>query len=79
MSKLTARFVTFPVCHSPFDTGIPRVGGFIIPKVRLAFLSGTMYYYLGGYDPNTGKEIWRHRLPAGGPATPSTYLGGDCR
>ena len=31
------------------------------------------------YGRQTGEEIWRSRLPAGGQATPSTYLGADGR
>jgi quinoprotein glucose dehydrogenase len=43
----------------------------------VAFLSGTLDYYVRGYDLADGKELWRARLPAGGQATPSTYLGRD--
>lgn len=37
-----------------------------------ATLSGTLDYYVRGYDLQTGEEIWRDRLPVGGQATPST-------
>ena len=63
----------------PFKMGVPGIGGPIITKGGLAFLSGTMDYYVRGYDLKTGEEIWRQRLPAGGQATPSTYLGSDGR
>ena len=63
----------------PFKMGVPGIGGPIITKGGLAFLSGTMDYYVRGYELKTGKEIWRDRLPAGGQATPSTYLGADGR
>jgi quinoprotein glucose dehydrogenase len=59
--------------------GVPGIGGPIITKGGLAFLSGTMDYYVRGYDLRTGAELWRARLPAGGQATPSTYLGADGR
>lgn len=63
----------------PFEMGVPGIGGPIVTKGGVAFLSGTLDYYVRGYDLNTGEEIWRARLPAGGQATPSTYLGSDGR
>ena len=30
----------------------------------------------GAYDTLTGRELWRTRLPAGGQATPITYMSG---
>ncbi|HET6618823.1 MAG TPA: PQQ-binding-like beta-propeller repeat protein [Dongiaceae bacterium] len=63
----------------PFKMGVPGIGGPIITKGGVAFLSGTMDDYVRGYDLATGKEIWRDRLPAGGQATPSTYQGSDGR
>ena len=32
-----------------------------------------------GYDVTTGEKLWEKRLPAGGQATPMTYLGADGR
>ncbi|MFO1173375.1 MAG: membrane-bound PQQ-dependent dehydrogenase, glucose/quinate/shikimate family [Hyphomicrobiaceae bacterium] len=63
----------------PFKMGVPGIGGPIITKGGVAFLSGTLDYYVRGYDLKTGAELWRARLPAGGQATPSTYLGADGR
>jgi len=63
----------------PFKMGVPGIGGPIITKGGVAFLSGTLDYYVRGYDLKTGAEIWRARLPAGGQATPSTYKGADGR
>ncbi|HEX5779433.1 MAG TPA: PQQ-binding-like beta-propeller repeat protein [Xanthobacteraceae bacterium] len=63
----------------PFEMGVPGIGGPIVTKGGVAFLSGTLDYYVRGYDLRTGAEIWRARLPAGGQATPSTYLGRDGR
>jgi quinoprotein glucose dehydrogenase len=59
--------------------GVPGIGGPIVTKGGVAFLSGTLDDYVRGYDLETGAEIWRARLPAGGQATPSTYLGSDGR
>jgi quinoprotein glucose dehydrogenase len=63
----------------PFRMGVPSLGGPIITAGGLAFLSGTVDYYVRGYDMRDGQEIWRARLPAGGQATPMTYLGADGR
>lgn len=63
----------------PFKMGVPGIGGPIVTRGGVAFLSGTMDYYVRGYDLRTGDELWRSRLPAGGQATPSTYLGADGR
>lgn len=63
----------------PFEMGVPGIGGPIITGGGVAFLSGTLDYYVRSYDLQTGNEIWRDRLPAGGQATPSTYLGADGR
>lgn len=63
----------------PFEMGVPGIGGPIITGGGLAFLSGTLDYYVRGYDLATGEELWRARLPAGGQATPSTYEGRDGR
>lgn len=63
----------------PFEMGVPGIGGPIVTAGGVAFLSGTLDYYVRGYDLGTGEEIWRARLPAGGQATPATYLGRDGR
>ncbi|QIB34573.1 membrane-bound PQQ-dependent dehydrogenase, glucose/quinate/shikimate family [Ancylobacter pratisalsi] len=63
----------------PFKMGVPGIGGPIITKGGVAFLSGTLDYYVRGYDLKTGAQLWQARLPAGGQATPSTYLGADGR
>lgn len=63
----------------PFRMGVPSLGGPIVTAGGVAFLSGTLDYYVRGYDLATGEELWRARLPAGGQATPMTYLGEDGR
>lgn len=63
----------------PFKMGVPGIGGPIVTAGGVAFLSGTLDYYVRGYDLRTGEELWRARLPAGGQATPSTYMGEDGR
>lgn len=63
----------------PFKMGVPNLGGPMMTGGGVAFLSGTLDYYVRAYDVTTGKQIWEDRLPAGGQATPMTYLGEDGR
>ncbi len=63
----------------PFKMGVPNLGGPIMTAGGVAFLSGTLDYYLRAYDVTDGKELWKARLPAGGQATPMTYTGADGR
>lgn len=63
----------------PFRMGVPSLGGPLVTAGGVAFLSGTLDYYVRGYDLATGRELWSSRLPAGGQATPMTYLAPDGR
>ena len=63
----------------PFKMGVPSLGGPIVTAGGVAFLSGTLDNYLRAYDVTSGKQLWQSRLPAGGQATPMTYLGEDGR
>lgn len=63
----------------PFRMGVPNLGGPLVTAGGVAFLSGTIDYYVRGYDLATGEELWRARLPAGGQATPMTYQAADGR
>lgn len=53
--------------------GTPNVGGPIVTSGGLIFIGATMDDYLRAFDVETGKELWKGRLPAGGQATPMTY------
>jgi quinoprotein glucose dehydrogenase len=57
----------------PLKLGVPGIGGPILTKGGVAFLSGTLDYYVRAYDVKTGRQIWQSRLPAGGQATPMSY------
>jgi quinoprotein glucose dehydrogenase len=39
----------------------------------VAFMGSALDYYLRAYDTETGKVLWKARLPAGGQATPMSY------
>jgi quinoprotein glucose dehydrogenase len=55
-------------------TGTPNFGGPIATAGGLVFIGAAMDNYLRAFDAKTGKELWRGRLPAGGQATPMTYM-----
>lgn len=63
----------------PFKMGVPDLGGPIVTAGGVAFLSGTLDYFVRAYDLTDGRQLWESRLPAGGQATPMTYLGADGR
>ena len=63
----------------PFRMGVPNLGGPAMTAGGVAFLSGSMDDYVRGYDVRDGRQLWESRLPAGGQATPMTYLGADGR
>jgi quinoprotein glucose dehydrogenase len=57
----------------PIDFGLPNLGGPIATAGGLVFIGAAMDSYLRAYDLETGEELWKDRLPAGGNATPMTY------
>lgn len=68
-----------PIIPLPFPVGVPAMGGPMTTAGGIAFLSGTLDQYLRAYDITDGRELWSVRLPAGGQATPMTFLGKDGR
>lgn len=58
------------------DFGMPNMGGPIVTAGDLVFVAAAMDGYLRAFDIETGRELWKHRLPAGGQATPMTYRAG---
>lgn len=63
----------------PPDTGMINLGGAITTAGGLVFIGATLDAYLRAFDVETGRELWKFKLPAGGKATPMTYLGKDGR
>lgn len=57
--------------------GMPTMGGPLVTKGGLTFFHGSLDYYVRAFDNNTGKELWRGRLPVGGQGAPMTYMGKD--
>ena len=56
------------------NTGTPNFGGPIVTAGGVIFIGATLDNYLRAFDVSNGKELWRGRLPAGGQATPLTYV-----
>jgi quinoprotein glucose dehydrogenase len=62
-----------------FRMGVPGIGGPLMTAGGVAFYSGALDNYVRAYDVDSGRQLWQDRLPAGGQATPMTYLGADQR
>ncbi|MBP7615896.1 MAG: PQQ-binding-like beta-propeller repeat protein, partial [Steroidobacteraceae bacterium] len=58
------------------DSGMPSLGGAIVTAGDLIFVGASMDSQFRAFDVETGKELWRRALPAGGQATPMTYRAG---
>jgi quinate dehydrogenase (quinone) len=58
----------------PIPLGLPTLGGTASTRSGLVFAAGTQDFYLRALDQNTGKELWKARLPVGAQATPAIYV-----
>ena len=54
--------------------GMPSLGGPVLTGGGVAFIAAASDDYLRAYEPRTGRALWKARLPAGGQATPMTYV-----
>jgi quinoprotein glucose dehydrogenase len=57
-----------------FIRGLPNLGGPIVAASGLVFIAAAMDNKLRAFDDATGEELWQAPLPAGGQATPMTYV-----
>ncbi len=57
-----------------WEVGTPNLGGPLVTGGDLVFLGATMDDYLRAFDLDSGRELWRGRLPAAGMATPMSYV-----
>jgi quinoprotein glucose dehydrogenase len=57
----------------PIKFGVPNLGGPLVTSSGLIFVGATLDDYIRAFDVETGEELWKGRLPAGGQATPMTY------
>lgn len=60
--------------YVPLPMGTMNTGGSVTTKSGLAFIAATQERALRAFDVNTGKMVWRTPLPAGGHATPMSYM-----
>jgi quinoprotein glucose dehydrogenase len=58
------------------QTGTENFGGTIVTAGGLVFIGGTKDERFRAFDKDTGRLLWEFQLPAGGYATPSTYMVG---
>ncbi|MFL5581455.1 MAG: PQQ-binding-like beta-propeller repeat protein [Gemmatimonadaceae bacterium] len=56
--------------------GSVNLGGPIVTAGGLVFIAATLDQRLRAFDVETGRELWSAPLPAGGKATPMTYMAG---
>ncbi len=55
-------------------TGTPNLGGNIVTAGGLVFIASTKDEKFRAFDKETGKILWQTKLPAGGYASPATYM-----
>ena len=58
----------------PMTLGMPTYAGTSTTAGGLVFFAGTQDFYLRAWDRDTGKEIWKARLPVGSQGGPMTYV-----
>lgn len=56
------------------QTGAENYGGPVVTKGGLVFIGATKDAMFHAYDKDTGLMLWETELPAGGYATPATYM-----
>ena len=67
-SELTAKGIP--------QTGTENYGGPVVTAGGIVFIGASKDEYFRAFDKDTGKELWKYKLPAGGYATPSVYKAG---
>jgi quinoprotein glucose dehydrogenase len=55
-------------------TGAPNLGGSMVTAGGLVFIASTRDEKFRAFDKDSGKILWETKLPAGGYASPSTYM-----
>ncbi len=54
-------------------TGTENYGGGVVTAGGLVFIAASKDGYFRAFDKQSGKELWKYKLPAGGYATPAVY------
>jgi quinoprotein glucose dehydrogenase len=60
--------------HAKVPPGSISLGGPIATAAGLIFIGGAFDPFLRAFDIESGKELWKGKLPASGAATPMTYV-----
>lgn len=60
--------------HAPAAWGSPNIGGPLATKTGLVFIAAAADSKLRAFNSWTGHEVWSHRLPFDGAATPMTFV-----
>ncbi len=55
-------------------TGTENYGGPLLTSGGIIFIGASKDEYFRIFDKDSGEELWKYKLPAGGYATPSTYM-----
>ena len=58
----------------PLKIGVPGLGGVISTAGGVMFVAATQDNYIRAFNVSNGEQLWQARLPAGGQATPMTYM-----
>jgi len=58
----------------PLKIGMPMLGGPLVTRGGVAFLTSTLDDYIRAFDVGTGRQLWQDRLPAGGQSNPMSYM-----
>ena len=58
---------------TPPQTPQVQIWSYIITAGGVVFIAGTTDSFIRGFDVETGKELWKAKLPASANATPMTY------
>jgi quinoprotein glucose dehydrogenase len=64
---------SMPGAPAGAPSGSPNLGGPMVTATGVVFMAGTLDRAIRAFDIETGRELWRAELPAGGKATPMTY------
>ena len=64
---------SMPGAPAGAPSGSPNLGGPMVTASGVVFMAGTLDRAIRAFDIESGRELWRAELPAGGKATPMTY------
>lgn len=56
------------------NLGTPNIGGPVATKSGLIFIAAAQDNFLRAFKSDTGEEVWKDKLPAGGQTTPMSFM-----